>query len=223
MAFLKRKNSFSLFFRYCANIHSRKTVAIICPATLKVAPLDVKYLGHHVRASPPNCREHPLTDTVSQATRSRMMAAIRGRDTKPELVVRRILLSLRVGYRLHVGNLPGCPDIVMAGRRKIIDVRGCFWHRHPGCAMAYMPKSNRDFWQAKFKANVTRDQRNAEKLEAGGWQVLTVWECESTNASVLQGRIRTFIKSNGRRGKGRHILNRAEDCASAHRGKAANP
>ena len=123
-----------------------------------------------------------------------MMAGIRGRNTQPELVVRRILRSLGVGYRLHVATLPGRPDIVIVGRHKIIEVRGCFWHRHRGCRFAYMPKSNRTFWRTKFKANVARDRRNARQLKAGGWQVLTIWECETAAAKVLQQRLRAFIK-----------------------------
>jgi DNA mismatch endonuclease, patch repair protein len=108
------------------------------------------------------------------------MARIRGRDTQPELVVRHILRSLGVGYRLHVATLPGRPDIVMIGRRQIIEVRGCFWHRHRGCRFAYRPKSNLTFWRTKFRSNVARDRRNAEQLKAGGWKVLIIWECEIT-------------------------------------------
>jgi DNA mismatch endonuclease, patch repair protein len=149
-----------------------------------------------------------VIDIVSRTTRSRMMAGIRGRNTKPELVVRRTLRSLGVGYRLHVASLPGRPDIVMFGRRKIIEVRGCFWHRHAGCRFAYTPKSNLTFWRTKFRSNVVRDRQNVKELKASGWQVLTIWECETAAGKVLRQRLRGFINSKNRSGKGRHRLNR---------------
>ncbi|WP_147078818.1 very short patch repair endonuclease [Methylobacterium haplocladii] len=90
-----------------------------------------------------------MTDRISKERRSRNMGAVRGKDTGPEIAVRRALRSLGVGYRLHVRGLPGRPDIVMAGRRTVIEVRGCFWHRHPGCRFAYSPRSRIEFWQSK--------------------------------------------------------------------------
>ena len=136
-----------------------------------------------------------MVDTVSREKRSRMMAGIGGRNTKPELVVRRALRNLGIGYRLHLGTLPGRPDIVMAGRRKIIEVRGCFWHRHSGCRFAYTPKSNKPFWEAKFAKNMARDQRNERQLQGSGWDVLIVWECETFNGKLLERRLRAFTGS----------------------------
>jgi DNA mismatch endonuclease (patch repair protein) len=115
-----------------------------------------------------------MVDIVSKEQRSRMMGRITGRNTRPELVVRRLLRELGVGYRLNVATLPGKLDIVMQGRRKIIEVRGCFWRRHEGCPYAYNPKSNAAFWEAKFASNVVRDKRNDDALRNSGWRVLIV-------------------------------------------------
>jgi DNA mismatch endonuclease Vsr len=95
-------------------------------------------------------------------------------------------------YRLHATNLPGRPDLVFPGRRKVIEVRGCFWHRHPGCAFAAMPGTRSDFWQAKFQATVARDARNLAALEASGWAVMVIWECELKDPH-LADRMRTFL------------------------------
>lgn len=136
-----------------------------------------------------------MVDRLTTDERSRNMSRIRGKNTKPEIVVRRILRGLGVGYRLHVRDLPGRPDIVMAGRRRIIEVRGCFWHRHLGCRFAYTPKTRLEFWQAKFDANVARDRRNEDVLIQAGWRVLTVWECETSDATVLRDRISAFVRA----------------------------
>lgn len=135
-----------------------------------------------------------MVDTVSPATRSGMMRAIRRRNTQPEISVRKVLRELGVGYRLHVKGLPGRPDIVMKGRRKIVEVRGCFWHRHPGCRFAYKPKSRTEFWETKFATNVARDRRNDRALEGSGWDVLTIWECETRDARLLHDRLAEFLK-----------------------------
>jgi len=124
--------------------------------------------------------------------RSRM-SRVGQRDTKPEIHVRRALRTLGVGYRLHVANLPGRPDIVMKGRKKIIEVRGCFWHRHLACPRASTPKTNKGFWKDKFARNVARDARNEAALEADGWDVLTIWECETANTPELIERVRSFL------------------------------
>ena len=125
-------------------------------------------------------------------TRRRNMAAIRGKDTKPELVVRRLLHSLGYRYRLHGRDLPGKPDIVLAARRKIVEIRGCFWHRHPGCPLAAVPVTRADFWQKKFSRNVARDAENLAALERLGWDVLVVWECEA-GAPELRVRLENFL------------------------------
>ena len=110
-----------------------------------------------------------MTDRLTTARRSANMAAIRGRDTAPELAVRRALRLLGIGYRLHDGRLPGRPDIVMRGRRTVIFVHGCFWHRHEGCHFAYSPKSKREFWQTKFAGNVARARNQKKLLDVDGW------------------------------------------------------
>lgn len=113
-----------------------------------------------------------------------MMSGIRGRDTKPEVRVRHYLHRRGIRYRLHVRGLPGRPDIVLPGRRTVILVNGCYWHRHPGCRFAYTPKSNTAFWNEKFRKNVERDSRNLDLLVVAGWRVLTVWECEITDCRL---------------------------------------
>ncbi len=125
-------------------------------------------------------------DIVDQQTRSRMMSGIRGRDTKPERVVRRCLTQLGYRYRLHRKDLPGAPDIVMPGRRIAIFVHGCFWHRHPGCRLAYVPKTNAAFWSRKLDGNAERDRAAIRSLMEDGWRVLVVWEC-ATRRSGLCG------------------------------------
>ena len=127
-----------------------------------------------------------VPDTVSPAIRSRMMAGIRGKDTKPEMAVRRYLHRLGFRYRLHRADLPGRPDIVLGRYRAVVFVHGCFWHQHPGCRFAYQPKSRQDFWRPKLRGNADRDVENGRRLETLGWRVLTVWECE-TSDSQLEG------------------------------------
>jgi DNA mismatch endonuclease, patch repair protein len=121
------------------------------------------------------------------------MAAIRGRNTGPEIAVRRLLREFRVGYGLHVADLPGRPDIVMRGRKKAIEVRGCFWHRHTGCKFAYMPKSRHAFWRQKFAKTVMRDSVNERALRSLGYDLLVVWECETADTIVLRKRVAAFL------------------------------
>jgi len=122
------------------------------------------------------------------------MACIRKANTKPEMVVRRALRSKGVGYRLHRRDLPGTPDIVLPSRKTAIFVHGCFWHRHPGCRYAYSPKSRTDFWQVKFLRNVERDRQKVEQLEMLGWNVKTIWECETRNHARLDKQISQILK-----------------------------
>jgi DNA mismatch endonuclease (patch repair protein) len=127
-----------------------------------------------------------MTDIVDKATRSRMMAGIRNRDTTPERVVRQELYRLGIRYRLHNGKLPGRPDIVIGRLRTVIFVHGCFWHRHPDCRMAYTPKSNVEFWLTKLEGNAARDARNQARLVEQGWRVIVIWECETRDREVLR-------------------------------------
>lgn len=105
------------------------------------------------------------------------MAGIKGKDTKPEILVRRALFAEGLRFRLHRGDLPGAPDIVLPGRRVAIFVHGCFWHRHAGCRLARLPSSHADFWRNKLDGNVKRDERAVAALLTAGWRVLVVWEC----------------------------------------------
>ena len=130
-----------------------------------------------------------MADIVNSQTRSRMMAGIRGKDTKPELALRRALHALGFRYRLHVKGVPGKPDIVMPKHNAVIFVHGCFWHRHRGCRYTTTPSSRRDFWTAKFDANVARDIVVRSALSQAGWRVATVWECAlRTEAGVTAAR-----------------------------------
>lgn len=117
-------------------------------------------------------------DVVDSATRSKMMSGIRSKDTKPELTVRRYLHGRGFRYRLHARDLPGSPDLVLPKYRVAILVHGCFWHRHPGCRFATTPASNIEKWNTKFQTNVDRDARKLTSLQAAGWRVIVVWECE---------------------------------------------
>lgn len=132
-------------------------------------------------------------DRLTPDQRSENMRRIRGKDSAPELIVRRLLHSLGYRYRLHRKDLPGRPDIVFTTRRKVIFVHGCFWHRHPGCKFAYKPKTRLDFWSNKFQQNVQRDTRATAALAASGWSVLVVWECETSDAKLLTIRLRAFL------------------------------
>ena len=118
-----------------------------------------------------------VTDIVDKQTRSRMMAGIKGKDTKPELVLRRALHARGFRYRLHSKNVPGRPDLVFPKHHAIVFVHGCFWHRHEGCRYTTTPSTRPVFWQAKFDANVIRDAAIRGQLKEAGWRVATVWEC----------------------------------------------
>jgi DNA mismatch endonuclease (patch repair protein) len=124
-------------------------------------------------------------DIVSSEKRSAMMANIKGRNTRPEMVVRRAAHRLGLRYRLHRRDLPGSPDLVFPRRRIALFVHGCYWHRHNGCKYAYTPKSNVEFWQKKFQTNVDRDIRVRQELEAGGWNVVIIWECETRDSGTV--------------------------------------
>lgn len=137
-----------------------------------------------------------MTDTLSLNERSVRMSRVKARDTKPEMVVRRLLHAMAYRYRLHAKDLPGRPDIVFRGRRLAIFVNGCFWHRHPDpdCRLARLPKSRLDFWLPKLDANRQRDIENIERLEGLGWRVLLVWECELRDREQLGNTLRRFIE-----------------------------
>ena len=133
------------------------------------------------------------TDVFSPEKRSAVMRRVKGRDTGPEMVVRRALRALGVGYRLGGASLPGRPDVVMKGRRAVIFVHGCFWHGHDCARGAREPKANADYWRAKIGRNRERDRMSEQALAADGWGILTVWECELKDAEALTARLRSFL------------------------------
>lgn len=118
-----------------------------------------------------------MADIVSPEKRSAMMSGIRGKDTKPEIIVRRLLHRLGYRFRLHRKDLPGRPDIVLPKRRTVIFVNGCYWHGHEDCHLYRPPKSRTEFWTNKIEGNQARDQRNYSALEDAGWKVVVIWEC----------------------------------------------
>jgi DNA mismatch endonuclease (patch repair protein) len=136
-------------------------------------------------------------DVVDPEKRSKMMSGIKGKNTKPEMVVRRALFAEGFRYRLHRKDLPGGPDIVLTSRRVVVFVHGCFWHRHTGCRLAKLPASNVDFWKKKLDGNVARDHRVVRTLVASGWRVLIIWECITRDPIVslnIGPLIRNWIK-----------------------------
>lgn len=120
---------------------------------------------------------------------SRRMKAVKRENTTPELVVRRLLHRMGLRFRINQRSLPGSPDIVLRKHRTVIFVHGCFWHRHAGCRFASIPKTRQEFWTPKFIANMARDVKNVTNLEAKGWRVLVVWECETKNLAALEERL----------------------------------
>jgi DNA mismatch endonuclease, patch repair protein len=138
-----------------------------------------------------------MPDRLTREQRSWNMSRIRGKNTKPELLVRRLLHAKGYRYRLHGKSgsvrLPGNPDLVFAGRRKVIFVNGCFWHFHDCRAGQHAPKANAAFWEAKRSRTRERDDQQRRQLEASGWEVLTVWECELKDGSALEAHLVAFL------------------------------
>lgn len=126
--------------------------------------------------------------------RSELMSRVRKKNTKPEVLVRQLLHTMGYRFRLYYRNLPGTPDIVFPGRKKVIFVHGCFWHRHSGCKKTTTPKTRQAFWTAKFASNVVRDARKLAQLHELGWATMVVWECEMHGAD-LQKRLRKFLEA----------------------------
>ena len=128
-------------------------------------------------------------------TRSRIMRAVRSRDTTPELVVRKLLYSLGYRYRLHSGLLPGKPDLVFASRRKVLFVHGCFWHGHDCPRGRRVPQTNREYWESKIRRNVARDELRLAQLQALGWKSLIVWECQLRDTVALKARLKRYLRT----------------------------
>jgi DNA mismatch endonuclease (patch repair protein) len=145
-----------------------------------------------------------LTDIVSSKKRSSMMAGIRGRDTKPELRVRKELFAEGYRYRLHRRGLPGTPDIVLPGRKIAVFVNGCFWHGHQPCKLAKIPATRTDFWVEKLEQNRCRDSRVISSLLGLSWRVLVVWECfvrENSEVGAIGSAVRKWIEGEERFGE----------------------
>lgn len=141
------------------------------------------------------CGSESRMDTLTPRQRSERMSRVRGKDTAPEMRLRKLIHGMGYRYRLHVGNLPGRPDLVFSSRRKVIFLHGCFWHRHPdrNCKLARLPKSRQEFWLPKLEGNKARDHKVLAELRAGGWDVLVIWECEMNRTEWLQETIRNFL------------------------------
>lgn len=131
-------------------------------------------------------------DSVDKLTRSKIMSRVRGKNTTPELIVRSVTHAMGYRFRLHRKDLPGKPDLVFPGRKKIVLVNGCFWHLH-SCERYKIPKTNEEFWLRKLKLNQQRDQVVEEKLKALGWSVLTIWECEIKDKGKLERILTAFL------------------------------
>ena len=132
-----------------------------------------------------------MMETAQQ--RSRIMRAIRSKDTGPELSVRRLAYGMGYRYRLHRKELPGTPDLVFGPRRKVIFIHGCFWHGHTCKRGDRMPKNNRDYWKEKIARNKERGEEHLKALKEEGWQALVVWECEVKHSALIESRLRKFL------------------------------
>lgn len=132
-------------------------------------------------------------DIISPERRSANMRRIRSRDTKPEMIVRRLIHGMGFRFRLHVAALPGKPDVVLPRLKRIVEVRGCFWHQHPGCIDSHVPKTRIKYWVPKLENNQRRDKKNKNKLRLLGWRTLVVWECEVRDTKKLSRRLALFL------------------------------
>ncbi len=138
-----------------------------------------------------------MTDSLTSERRSDNMARIRSRNTAPEIAVRKLLHRLGYRFRLHGSDLPGKPDIVFRGRRKVVFVHGCFWHQHPECREGRLPGTNVGYWAPKLRRNVERDKQAQEALAAAGWDVLLLWECQVPDEDALTLALRSFLDPRG--------------------------
>jgi DNA mismatch endonuclease, patch repair protein len=134
-----------------------------------------------------------VADKFTPEERSRIMARVKGRDTKPEKIVRSLLHAMGYRFRLHRKDLPGKPDIVLPKHKKVIFVHGCFWHGHPSCRRAARPTSNVNFWNTKIDGNISRDSAAQAALTSQGWQYLILWQCEISNLTALSNKLAEFL------------------------------
>ena len=135
-----------------------------------------------------------MADNLTHPQRHLCMSHNKGKNTSPEMLIRRLVYSLGYRYRLHKKNLPGCPDLVFLSRKKVIFVNGCYWHRHK-CKKGYsMPKTKHAFWQSKFSKTIKRDKRKYKDLKKLGWKMLVVWECQLKNIETVKAKIVNFLE-----------------------------
>ena len=139
-------------------------------------------------------------DHITPERRSWLMSQVKSKDSAAEMRVRRIAHSMGLRYRLHRCDLPGTPDLVFSTRRVVLFVHGCFWHRHPGCKKATMPKSRVGFWRSKFERNVARDRKAVRELQALGWTVEIIWECETRTVEAITERVSNIFGLESRTG-----------------------
>jgi len=136
-----------------------------------------------------------MTDVFDKEKRSEIMSSVKSKDTRPEIIVRKLLHSMGYRFRLHRKDLPGTPDIVLPKYKKVIFVHGCFWHGHEGCPRAKLPKTNMEFWDAKITKNMTRDAEAMQILSQTGWKSLVIWTCEMKDLEQLSKKIRDFLSN----------------------------
>jgi len=134
-----------------------------------------------------------ISPPASNANVRAAMKGNRAKDTKPELMVRRLLFRLGYRFRLHRRDLPGTPDLVFPSRRKAVFVHGCFWHQHKGCAWSQPPRSNSDYWSTKLERNVVRDVKVRRALSRMGWKSIAIWECMTRSPSQVERKLRRFL------------------------------
>jgi len=132
-------------------------------------------------------------DKIDKNTRSRNMSLIKSKNTSPELIVRKWLHAQGFRFRIHKKNLPGTPDIVLPKHNLIVFINGCFWHQHPGCKRASLPKSNKEYWIPKLEKNIANQRIASKQLCLAGWRVLILWECEIRNSNKYQSLLRSFL------------------------------
>lgn len=160
--------------------HRRRALACLCMTKSRLHP------------EPLPSKESQTDAAITEGTR-RSMRANRAKNTRPEVAVRRLLHRLGYRFRLHDRTLPGTPDLVFSKRRAVVQVHGCFWHQHPGCQHATMPRARADYWGPKLARNAARDQANAVRLGALGWRLEIVWECELRDEAALAARLARFL------------------------------
>lgn len=136
-----------------------------------------------------------MADRITKERRSWNMSRIKGKDTKPEIILRSLLHKAGFRFRLHSTELPGKPDIVLKRYKTVIFLHGCFWHRHKNCKFAYFPKSKVDFWTKKFDSNIQRDRKVSNQLKKLGWRQMVVWECEIKDVAVLKKKMGAFFRA----------------------------